>query len=160
MSAHVLGMKWRPKRRRKPRTVTYHQLGVYLAQKNIPEPLIRTCVRFLEDQAGEAGEEAIGQKTIDRVLQGAWRLEASELEAIYDRNPSLIHQYVFGLTCDPDMPPLDQLTRSVQSFSTEAQRAYIFLSETAMRVVYGMLYEPDHVWKVVGFYDDEPIGSV
>ncbi|PAE87702.1 hypothetical protein CHH72_17195 [Shouchella clausii] len=145
--------------RKQSRTVTYHQIGAYLAQKKMPEPLIQACVQFLKDQARENGERFVGPKTMQCIIKGTWCLTERELETIYHKAPMPIRQYVDHVTCDPDMPPMKELIRPVERCSVQAQRAHVFLSESAMRVVYGMLYEPDRVWKVVRLCDEEPVTS-
>lgn len=52
------------------------------------------------------------------------------------------------------MPPLSELIRPVKTYSSQAQQAYLFLSESSLRVIYAMMYEPASVWKMVRLYDD------
>lgn len=143
--------------RKKSRTITYHQIGTYLSQKKLPEPLTRACVAFLEDRARENGESSVGPKTMQDIREGTWFFTEAQLEAFYQKAPLPMRRYVKHVLCEPDMPTLDEIIRPVKGYSVQAQHAYIFLSETALRAVYGMMYEPDHVWKVVRFYDEEPV---
>lgn len=146
--------------RKKSRTITYHQIGTYLSQKGFPEPLIKACVSFLEDRARENGETMVGPKTMQDIREGTWFLTETQLEAAYQKAPLAMRRYVKHVLCEPDMPTLGEIIRPVNGFSVQAQQAYIFLTESALRAVYGMLYEPDHVWKVVRFYDDEPLPTI
>ncbi|MGX1195731.1 hypothetical protein [Metabacillus sp. SLBN-84] len=146
--------------RSKSRTITYPEIRAYLAQKRMPEPLADLCVQFLKDRAAENGESLVGPKTVQNIIKGSWALTEPELEEIYHKNPFPIRQYVLQVTSDPDMPQMDELTRPVERVSAQAKWAYVFLSESALRTVYGMLYEPDHIWKVVGFYAEERAAAV
>jgi hypothetical protein len=146
--------------RAKSRTITYQQAGTYLAQKKMPQPLIEACVAFLKDRARENGETRIGPNTIDSIIKGSWSLPEQELERVYHTFPFAIRQYEYHLTSAPDMPSMTELVRPVRDDSPQAQRAYIFLSESALRVVYGIVYEPAYIWRVVRFYDDEPITAM
>lgn len=143
--------------RAKSRTITYQHAATYLAQKKMSKPLIKACVAFLKDRTRENGETRIGTNTIDSIINRSWSLSEQELERVYHTAPFMIRQYAYQLTSAPDMPSMTELIRPVKDYSPQAQRAYLFLSESALRVVYGILYEPASVWRVVRFYDDEPI---
>lgn len=153
MNPNVLRMIVRPK----SRIVTYQQVGTYLAQKKLPQPLIDICVTFLMNCSKEVGETYIGPKTMESIVNGTWQLSESELEHIYRKAPMAMRQCVYQMTSEPDMPSMQELTQPVADLGSHAQRAYIFLSEWALRVVYGIRHEPSYVWKVVSFYDDEPV---
>lgn len=143
----------------KTRTITYQQAATYLARKKVSRSLIKACVAFLEDRARENGETKIGRHTIDSIINGSWSLSEQQLEQVYHKAPFAIRQYAYQLTTAPDMPSMTELLRPVKDYSPQAQHAYLFLSESALRVVYGVLYEPAHVWRVVRFYDDESVIS-
>lgn len=143
-------------RKKGVQTATYHQVATYLTQKKVPAPLVNVCVWFLEDRARDVGETYVGSKTIMNLLHQSWQLSECELEAFYHKAPSAMSQYVSHMTCDPAMPSWQELVRPVEMLSAESQQAYIFLSEMALRVAYGMLYEPATVWRVVRLYDSEP----
>lgn len=153
MNSNVLQMVGRSK----SRIVTYQQVGTYLARKKLSQPLVDICVAFLKDRSVDVGESFIGPKTMESIINGAWQLPESELEQIYLKAPMAISQSVYQITSDPDMPSMRELTRPVEHLGAGAQRAFIFLSEWALRAVYGIRHEPSHVWKVVSFYDDEPV---
>lgn len=55
MVTKTLGQKFRPK----SHTMTYHQIGTYLKQKELPDSLIEVCVDFLKDRARESGEVCV-----------------------------------------------------------------------------------------------------
>lgn len=143
--------------RAKSRSITYQQAGTYLAQKKMPQPLIEACVSFLKDRSREVGETKVGPMTIDCIIKGDWSLCEQELERVYHTAPFAIRQYEYQLTSEPDMPSMTELIRPVKEYSPQAQRAYVFLSESVLRLAYGIIYEPAYVWRVVRFYDDEPI---
>lgn len=156
MNMKALLTKFRPK----SRIITYQQAGTYLAQKKMPQPLIEACVTFLKDWTQENGETMIGPNTIESIVKGSWSLSEQELERVYHKAPFAIRQYVYHLTSAPDMPSMTELIRPVTGYSPQAQQAYVFLSETALRVVYGMLYEPSQVWRMVRYYDEECLTTV
>ncbi|MCR6108687.1 hypothetical protein HXA34_20535 [Salipaludibacillus agaradhaerens] len=130
------------KTRSKLRTVTHHQIEAHLVRKKIPEPLIALSIKFFEDRAGENGELFVGPKTTNSIVEGSWHIPEVELEAIYDKAPAAILHYVAQVTSQPDMAPFNELIRPVETYSTKAQKAYLFLSESALRVVYGIKYDP------------------
>ncbi|WP_078598445.1 hypothetical protein [Evansella clarkii] len=145
------------KMRAKSRNFTYTQIAKYLDQNKVPEPLIKACVRFLESQAQENGEGFVGPKTRESLIARVWYLTEAELEAVYHKAPMAIRHYVSRVTLQPDMPAFNQLIRPVEKYSFQAQQAYLFLSESSQRVVYGMKYEPDYIWKMVQLYDEEEL---
>lgn len=156
MNLKTVGTKLRPK----SRAITYNQIGTYLSQKKMPEPLIEACVGFLKELADDNGETSVGPRTMRSIIDGTWYRSEVELEAMFHQAPMPIRQYALHVTSAPDMPPESELVRPVERCSAQAQWAYLFLSEAARRVVYGMMYEPDHIWRVVRFYDEEPITTI
>lgn len=147
------------KRRLKPKQqkVACKQVETYLARQNMPGPLIRVCSEFFQEQSQSVGEDFIGPKTMQVIIDGTFDFSEPLLEGVYYKSPIQISEYVLYVTSSPDMPSWQELTQPVSGLSIEAQHAYLFLTESALRVVYGILYEPDHVWKVVRFYDEEPV---
>lgn len=156
MNLKTLGTKLRAK----SRPITYHQIGMYLSQKKMPTPLIEACVGFLKEIAGENGEVDVGPRTMRSVIDGTWHRSEYELEAVFHQAPMPIRRYAFQIISEPDMPSESELIRPVERCSVQAQWAYIFLSESAQRVIYGIKYEPDHIWKAVRRHGEEPVTTM
>lgn len=143
------------KQRFMKRKVTRQQVEIYLAQKGIPNPLVRAFSNFFAEQAEEFGEEFFGPRTMRSILDGDLMLTEFMLEMVYYESPIQISQYFRQVITEPEMPPLDELLYSVSDWSLEAKHAYVFLTEMALRVVYAIKYEPEYVWRLIRLHEHD-----
>lgn len=142
--------------KRKQKTVTQRDVVSYLMQKDVPESVAILTVRFLKEQSNLIGEPFLSKRVIQKAVSGELftMMSEVELESLYKAAPAAVNHYATYLLSDPVRDSERSILSPVQSFSEQAKRAYVCISEIGQQAVYAIKHEPPAVWRSAKRYGD------
>lgn len=142
--------------KRKQKTVTQRDVAFYLMQKDVPESVAILTVRFLKEQSDLMGDEFLSKRVIQKAISGELftMMSEAELESLYKKAPAAVNHYAAYLLSDPERDSERSILKPVKTFSEQAKRVYVCISEIGQQAVYAMKLEPPAVWRSAKRYGD------